>query len=117
MRSGASIVEVVVAFAVLGACLPAIFSASGIAATMAGRAAMLEGAVIVAEAAADSVLSLDAVESGEWTEGPYDVSIAVAQDGGVSRVTIPVTHFEGRTERELRLDIVHAAPPPRIDAF
>ncbi|HWV58218.1 MAG TPA: hypothetical protein VNZ57_12265 [Longimicrobiales bacterium] len=115
MRPGVSIVEVVVAFAVLGACLPALFSASGLAARLAARAALLEGAVAVAEATADSVLAGELASASEWVEGPYTVSLAVTQDGDLSFVALTVSYFEGREARDLRFDIVHSRPLPHAN--
>lgn len=117
MRPGASIVEVVGAFAVLGACLPALFAATGLAAALAREAALLEGAGALAETVADSVLQAPVARSGTLVRGSYEVEVGVVEAGGLARVEIAVRYaVRGEPRGEVVLGAFHVPPLPRLEA-
>jgi Tfp pilus assembly protein PilV len=108
--AGFSVLEVVVALALVCTTLFGAMAASAWAARMTQSAEALETALMQADATLDSLLNVPAPVSGTALRHRTTITWHVTQAEAGSRIDLRVDYFDGGAWRTLRLDQGRTAP-------
>jgi prepilin-type N-terminal cleavage/methylation domain-containing protein len=114
VRRGFTLVEVLVALALLGVCVLGITAAAVLAARGLAAAHAEAGAALALASVADSLVLVPTPASGKRVDGRYRLAWTVAPVHGGARIEITATYDDGRETRSVPLVVFHAPLPPRI---
>lgn len=113
-RPGLSLVEAIVALTLLAVGLLGALATQVMAARLLREAEARAGAISFAGAVLDSLTAIPNPSPGERHDTRYLARWSTAPGDELTRIEIEIEYHDGTARRELRFEIMHAPPLPRI---
>lgn len=113
-RPGLSLVEAIVALTLLAIGLLGALATQVMAARLLREAEARASAINLAGAILDSLAAVPNPSPGERRDNRYLARWSTTPANELARIEIEIEYHDGTARRELRFEILHAPPPPRL---
>jgi prepilin-type N-terminal cleavage/methylation domain-containing protein len=113
-KNGFTLVEAIVALTLLAVGLLGAAATQSLAARLLREAEARAGAVVLAGAVLDSLLTVQVPQGGTRVERRYQARWITEARGSATSIELEVQYHDGTAPRRLRFEMVHLAPVPRI---